>query len=86
MEQESKTEMAHRLGPGSGGQARVGREVWGPEFSQLVGCRTGRRPPVSGFPDGELPDRCLNTEAFHESATLVSFLPSGVFSRVPLLL
>ena len=64
----------------------MGSGVWGPEFSQPVSCRTGRRPPVSGFPDRELPDRCLNTEAFHESAALVSLLPSGVFSRVPLLL
>ena len=75
-----------RPGLGSGEQARVGRGVWGPEFSQPVSCRTGRRPQVSGFPDGELPDGWLNTEAFHESVALVSLLPSGVFSRVPHLL
>ena len=64
----------------------MGREVWGPEFLQPVSCRIGRRSQVSGFPNGELPDGCLNTEAFHESAALVSLLPGGVFSRVPLLL
>lgn len=57
----------------------MGREVWGLTFvaSQL---QNRKKIPMALIPNGELPDGVLeNTEAFHESAALVSFSRWSIF-------
>lgn len=52
-----------------------------PKFSQPVGGRTGMRTQVSQLPRRELPDGCMNADAFLETATLVPLLPVEYFPQ-----